>query len=240
MYFLRLLMNDQNIYYQQNDRFLIAVDCIIFGFQQNQLCLLLLKRGFEPSKGEWSLAGGFLKKNESLKAAAQRVLSELTGLTNLFMEQIEAFGEMERDPGERVISAAYYALINVADYQKNLVKEFHTQWVDIKEIPKLIFDHNQMVQAALERLRQKAASQPIGFNLLPEKFTLNQLQKLYEAIYQKEFDNRNFRKRIIELGFIEKSDEKDKSTSKRGAFLYILNKKKYEKAIHEGLNFEIN
>ena len=227
-------------FYKVNDRFLIAVDCIIFGFKENELCLLLVKRGFDPGKGEWSLAGGFLSKNESLNQAAGRVLKELTGLTDLFMEQVEAFGELDRDPGERVVSSAYYTLINIEDYRQDLVNEFHTKWVDIKSIPQMVFDHNKMVDAALERLRQKAVVQPVGFNLLPEKFTLTQLQRLYEAIYQREFDNRNFRKKFLGLHFIEKLSEKDKVSSKRGAFLYKFNQEKYNEAITTGLNFVNN
>lgn len=227
-------------YYQDHDRFLIAVDCIIFGFKDNELRLLLVKRGFNPGKGEWSLAGGFLTRQESLTTAAKRVLGELTGLNNVFMEQVETFGDLERDPGERVLSAAFYALINMEDYKESLVKEYHTKWVDINNIPDMVFDHNRMVKRALEKLRRKAATQPLGFNLLPDKFTLTQLQRLYEAIYQREFDNRNFRKKFIGMDFIEKLDEKDKTSSKRGAFYYKFNKEKYENAEELGLNFVTN
>ena len=229
-------MSSVKQYYQNNQRFLIAVDCIIFGFKENELCLLLLKRGFEPGKGKWSLAGGFLKQTESLNQAAQRILTELMGLQNIFMDQVDMFGDIDRDPGERVISSAHYALINMEHYNDQMVNKFHTRWFNIKNIPDLVFDHKPMVMHALERLRQKAASQPIGFNLLPEKFTLNQLQRLYEAIYQLELDNRNFRKKFMSYDFIEKLEEKDKASSKRGAFYYRFNKEKYENATNTGFN----
>lgn len=223
-------------YYSSNDTFYVAVDCIILGFKENELCVLLLKRGFEPAKGKWSLAGGFVKKKESLDQSAIRILTELTGLSDIFMEQVEAFGEIERDPGERVISVAYYALINTAHYNPQLVRHYHTRWYNLKKLPALIFDHNVMIQKSIVRLKQKAGIQPIGFNLLPEHFTLIQLQRLYEAIYQKEFDNRNFRKKILSFDFIEKLEVKDKSSSKRGSFLYKFNKEKYEKANINSLN----
>ena len=228
-----------NRYYQDKDQFHVAVDCIIFGFKDNELCLLIVKRGFEPCKGKWSLAGGFLKKSESLWESVQRVLEELTGLTDLFMEQVGTFGDMNRDPGERVVSTAYYALINLEDYNQHLVKKYHTHWVNINRLPQLIFDHGQMIKAALEKLQQKVAIQPIGFNLLPEKFTLTQLQRLYEVIFQRKFDNRNFRKKFLSLSFIEKLFEKDKTSSKRGAFYYTFNKEKYEKAVTSSLSFAI-
>lgn len=224
-------------YYNIEDKFNVAVDCIIFGFDDEGLKLLLLQRNFEPALGKWSLMGGFLKENESIDDAASRVLIQLTGLTNVYMEQLSTFGEIGRDPGARVISVAYYALININEYDKELVKRNNAHWVRIDQLPELIFDHDRMVQKALRRLRRKASSEPVGFNLLPEKFTLPQLQRLYEAIYQVGFDKRNFRKKILSLGILEKMEEKDKESSKRGAFLYHFNEEKYHRLVDDGFSF---
>ena len=170
-------------YYNINPQFYVSVDCIIFGFDKGSLKLLLLKRNFEPAKGSWSLMGGFVQDGESVDDAAKRVLAELTGLENVYMEQVGTFGEVDRDPGERVISVAYYALININEYDRNLVQQHNAHWAEINEIPPLVFDHPQMVKQARIMLQKKASSEPIGFNLLPSLFTLFQLQSLYEAIY---------------------------------------------------------
>ena len=216
-------------YYRDSSKFYAAVDCIIFGFRNGGLSLLLLKRKFEPAKGRWSLMGGFVQKDESVDDAAKRVLKDLTGLDNIYMEQVGAFGKTNRDPGERVISIAYYALININDYDKDLVKSFNAFWTDINELPELIFDHQEMVERARNMMKQRVSNDPIGFNLLPEFFTLTQLQNLYEAIYGETIDKRNFRKRVADMVFIEKTDMIDKSGSKRGAYLYKLNNDLYHK-----------
>ena len=209
-------------YYNINPQFYVSVDCIIFGFDKGSLKLLLLKRNFEPAKGSWSLMGGFVQDGESVDDAAKRVLAELTGLENVYMEQVGTFGEVDRDPGERVISVAYYALININEYDRNLVQQHNAHWAEINEIPPLVFDHPQMVKQARIMLQKKASSEPIGFNLLPSLFTLFQLQSLYEAIYGEPLDKRNFRKRVADLNYIEKTDKIDKTGSKRGAALYKL------------------
>lgn len=217
-------------YYNINPRFYVSVDCIIFGFDKGSLKLLLLKRNFEPAKGSWSLMGGFVQDGESVDDAAKRVLAELTGLENVYMEQVGTFGEVDRDPGERVISVAYYALININEYDRNLVQQHNAHWAEINEIPSLVFDHPQMVKQARIMLQKKASSEPIGFNLLPSLFTLFQLQSLYEAIYGEPLDKRNFRKRVADLNYIEKTDKIDKTGSKRGAALYKFNENAYRKA----------
>ena len=217
-------------YYNITPRFYVSVDCIIFGFDKGSLKLLLLKRNFEPAKGSWSLMGGFVQDGESVDDAAKRVLAELTGLENVYMEQVGTFGEVDRDPGERVISVAYYALININEYDRNLVQQHNAHWAEINEIPPLVFDHPQMVKQARIMLQKKASSEPIGFNLLPSLFTLFQLQSLYEAIYGEPLDKRNFRKRVADLNYIEKTDKIDKTGSKRGAALYKFNEKAYRKA----------
>ena len=217
-------------YYNINPQFYVSVDCIIFGFDKGSLKLLLLKRNFEPAKGSWSLMGGFVQDGESVDDAAKRVLAELTGLENVYMEQVGTFGEVDRDPGERVISVAYYALININEYDRNLVQQHNAHWAEINEIPPLVFDHPQMVKQARIMLQKKASSEPIGFNLLPSLFTLFQLQSLYEAIYGEPLDKRNFRKRVADLNYIEKTDKIDKTGSIRGAALYKFNENAYRKA----------
>lgn len=217
-------------FYSAHPRFYVSVDCIIFGFHEGKISLLLLKRNFEPAKGEWSLMGGFVQEDESIDDAARRVLADLTGLTDIYMDQVEAFGSLDRDPGERVISVAYYALINIDDYDRELVKKHNAYWVNLDELPNMIFDHDDMVALALKKLRQKASTRPIGFKLLPEEFTLTTLQNLYEAILGEPLDKRNFRKQVAQMDYVEKVGTIDKTGSKRGAALYRFNEEKYEKS----------
>ena len=206
---------------------LLSVDCIIFGFDNNKLKILIGKRNMDPGRGEWSLYGGFVRSDESLDEAAHRTLRELTGLRNIFMRQVGAFGNLDRDPGERVVSVAYYALINVKDYSERQRKQHDVEWVNIEDIPQMYSDHNEMVVKARKLMKQKMKTDPVGFELLPDLFTLTQLQRLYEAVNGEELDKRNFRKRIKEMDFIEKTDLIDKNTSKRGASLYRFNKKAF-------------
>ena len=225
--------------YKEHSKFYVALDSIIFGFDENDLKLLLIKRGFEPEKGSWSLMGGFLQPNESLDEAASRILEKLTGLSGVFMEQLHSYGEVNRDPVDRTISVAYYALIKTDHYDQKLAAEHGAEWFSINEIPPLIFDHNNMVSMAHETLKRKSKTQPIGFELLPEKFTIPQIRKLYEAINQKEFDHRNFSKKIKAMPWLVELNEKDKSTSKKGAFLYKFDKNEYKRLKSEGLNFSL-
>jgi len=229
----------QEDHYKDKDRHLVAVDSIIFGFDKNQLKILLIKRNFDPCKGKWSLMGGFLRKDESLDGAAQRVLYSLTGLKDVYLEQLYTYGDLNRDPGARVISTAYYALINIEKYEEQISQEYNAQWWDINDHPELIFDHNMMVNKALRRLKRKTRTQPIGFELLPEKFTIPQLQALYEAIHQRKMDKRNFRKKILSYDFLERLEEKDKRNSKKGAFFYKFNEQKYRELVQKGYGFEI-
>jgi len=228
-------------FYGKYPKLQVAVDSIIFGFNENEreLKLLILKRKFEPARGNWSLMGGFVKPHESLDDAAKRIVNQLTGLDNVYMEQLYTFGEPKRDPGGRIISVAYFSLIKINEYDKNLVKQHDAYWISLSELPELIFDHSEMVEKALRKLRIRAQTQPIGFELLPEKFTIPQLQGLYEAIYQTAFDKRNFRRKLLAMGLLEKLDEKEKETSKKGAFYYRFKKQKYEELLQKGFNFEI-
>ncbi|MDD3078837.1 MAG: NUDIX domain-containing protein [Paludibacter sp.] len=213
-------MVNASIYYSAQDSFLVAVDCIILGFADNQIRLLVHDREIEPAAGGMSLMGGFVRSNESLNDAAIRVLTSLTGLENIFMEQVGMYGEIARDPGERVISCVYYALIDIREHDESRLSKHNAYWINVNQADKLIFDHAQMVRDAITILRRKAAIQPIGFNLLPEKFTLTQLQSLYEAIYDQPMDKRNFRKKMLGFDFLEKLNEVDKSSSKKGAYYY--------------------
>ena len=222
-------------YYKEFQKVLLSVDCIIFGFDQNKLKILIGRRNMDPGRGEWSLYGGFVRNDESLDAAAQRTLLELTGLRNIYMSQVGAFGNIDRDPGERVVSVAYYALINVKDYSERLRKQHGVEWVNIEDIPQMYSDHNAMVAKARKLIQQKIKTNPVGFELLPELFTLTQLQRLYEAVNGEPLDKRNFRKRIKDMDFIEKTELIDKKTSKRGASLYRFNKK----AFTEDKNFKL-
>ena len=214
-------------FYSQHPKFHVAVDCIIFGFQQGTLKVLLQRRAFEPRLGEWSLMGGFVKRDEDIDEAAVRVLESLTGLRDIYMKQVGAFGSVNRDSGDRVISVAYFALVDIDLVKHDLTGEHYPFWADVNDLPPLVFDHRQMVEKAHDRLITLVHSRPVGFNLLPELFTLTQLQQLYEAILGHDIDKRNFRKRIAEMAFIEKTEHIDKTSSRRGAALYRFNKEAF-------------
>ncbi|GET25422.1 NUDIX domain-containing protein [Prolixibacter sp. NT017] len=225
--------------YTDKERFHLAVDCVIFGFDGEHLNLLLYKRDFEPEKGGWSLMGGFLQKEETLDDAAYRVLARITGMRDIYMEQLSAFSEIDRDPAARVVSMAYYSLINIQDYREDLLKKHGAQWFSINEIPNLVFDHSEIVDKALRRLKRRAKYQPIGFELLPETFTITQLRLLYEAIYQEKLEPANFRRKIISMNLLDRLPIKDMSNSKKGAYLYAFNKERYEEYEANGFSFEL-
>jgi 8-oxo-dGTP diphosphatase len=229
-------------YYPHGTKHLIAVDCIIFGYDilEKEIKLLLFKRIVEPAKGKWSLAGGFVEPDESLDAAASRILRKLTGLDSVYMKQSYAYGETDRDPGARVISIAYFALITIRDIDKELAERNGVSWRSLSRLPDLIFDHPLMVKRALADLQNQVKIRPVGFELLPEKFTLVQLQDLYEAIYQRKVDKRNFRKKILSMGILEKLDEKERETSKKGAFYYKFNEGTYKKLKQNGFYFNLD
>ncbi|PCJ98734.1 MAG: DNA mismatch repair protein MutT [Flavobacteriaceae bacterium] len=226
-------------YYSHIGKMYVATDCIIFGFDSGELKLLVFKRRVEPNKGLWSLIGSFVEIDEDVDKAASRILKEITGISNVFFEQLMAYGKVERDPGYRCISIAQYALIRIDDYDEKLVESHGAFWYKFEDLPTLALDHNLMVLDGLKRLRRRAKYQPIGFELLPEKFTIPQLQALYEAIYQRKLDSRNFRKKVNSLNVLIKLDEKDKTSSKRGAYLHKFNHENYNKLLLSGFNFEI-
>jgi len=225
------------VHYPKQSRILVAVDCIIFGFDGSEVKLLLIHRGFVPEKGKWSLMGGFVQKNESLEEAAARVLKTLTGLDGVYMEQLHTFSDQRRDPVERTISVTYFALIDIHQYEDQLSDQFRPEWFSLKKIPALIFDHAKMVEMARQKLRYKAAIHPILFELLPKKFTIPQLQLLYESVFDQELDKRNFSRKVLSTGLVVKLKEKEKRKSRRGAFYFRLNKKNYSDEFHSIFNF---
>jgi ADP-ribose pyrophosphatase YjhB (NUDIX family) len=224
--------------YNDQVKTLLAVDCIIFGFDKKNLKILLIKRDFEPEKGHWSLMGGFLQPDENLDSAATRVLNHLTGLDNVYMEQLRAYSALDRDPVDRTVSVSYYALINISEHTV-LNKDFSAKWFNIKEAPDLIFDHNIMVANAMSRLRYRAFTKPIGFELLPEKFTMKQLQTLYETILDEKLDKRNFINKINALDILLKTTEKDMNSSRKGSFLYTFDETKYKLKVSDGFTFKL-
>lgn len=221
--------------YKQQHPYLLALDSIIFGFDGESLKILLVKRGMEDTT--WSLMGGWLQPSESLEEAAARILFDLTGLANVYLEQLHAFGDPYRDPIVRTISVAYFSLVKVADYESKISETFQARWFSIYDLPPLLFDHADMVDLAIKRLRYKAAQHPIGFELLPEKFTIPQLKKLYDAVYNTEFDKRNFSRKILSTNLLIKLEEKQKGFSRKGAYYYEVDKGKYQQATDSFLNF---
>lgn len=217
--------------YAHPDRLLVALDCIIFGFDGGDLKLLLIKRELDPERGKWSLMGGFLSRTEDLDEAARRILFELTGLENVFMEQLQTFGRPNRDPQERTISVGYYALIDLHSHDAELARRNSAHWVSLPNRPPLVFDHDEMVSLALQRLRYKAALHPVGFELLPDRFTIPQLQKLYEAIYGTSIDRRNFSRKLLSTGLLLPTGEKDAQSLTKKAALYELNRAEYQQQL---------
>lgn len=222
--------------YSGQTRILVAVDCIIIGFDGEHYKLLLIQRGFAPEKKKWSLMGGFVQPEETLEQAANRVLKQLTGLEQVYMEQLHVFSDPQRDPVERTIAVAYFALIDIHKYEKQISHEYNAEWFLLSDMPQLIFDHGQMVEMAKNRLRYKAALHPILFELLPGKFTIPQLQALYEGLYDTSFDKRNFSRKLLATGLLIKQKEKDKENSKKGAYYFKLNKKKYTDSFQTFIN----
>ncbi|HYF52120.1 MAG TPA: NUDIX domain-containing protein [Planctomycetota bacterium] len=227
-------------YTYEHPRPSLTVDCVVFGLDEEDLKVLLIQRNLEPYEGKWALPGGFIKLFESLDEAARRELKEETGVQNVRLEQLYTFGDVDRDPRERVITVAYYALANLADHAvKAATDARHAAWFPVNELPTLAFDHKHILDVALERLKGKVRYQPIGFELLPEKFTLTQLQRLYEKILERELDKRNFRKKILGMDLLIETDEIEQDVAHRAARLYRFDEKKYRRLVQKGFNFEI-
>lgn len=229
-------------HYAVLEKNLLAVDCVIFGYNisDKELKLLLIKRKFEPEYGKWSLPGGFVKRDEGVQEATYRVLYQLTGLKDVYLEQSSAWGDVNRDTGGRVITISHFALINTYELDPVMIEASSAHWRSISRIPKLIFDHKKIVEKAHKQLIDRIKVKPVGFELLPEKFTLVQLQDLYEAIYQRTIDKRNFRKKIISMNLLEKLDEKEKETSKKGAYYYRFIPQRYEDFRRQGFYFNLD
>lgn len=219
----------------------VTVDCVIFGLdEQTTLKVMLIRRNLPPFKGEWALPGGFVRMGESLEEAALRELEEETGIREVFLEQLYSFGEITRDPRDRVITIAYYALVNLVEYPIAASTDAEdATWFPIDQLPTLAFDHQRIFQVALRRLQGKLRYEPIGFELLPKKFTLSQLQKLYETVLGQVLDKRNFRKKILKMGLLIELDEKQQDVAHRAARLYQFNEEKYQQLKQQGFNFEL-
>ena len=218
----------------------LTVDCVVFGIDDEDLKVLLIQRDIQPFEGAWALPGGFVLMNESLPEAARRELREETGLERVFLEQLFTFGEPDRDPRGRVVSVAYYALVRLLDHKVQAATDARdARWFPVWDTPSLAFDHERILQAALDRLKAKVRYQPIGFELLPKKFTLSQLQGLYETVLERELDRRNFRKKILSMDILEELDELQEGVAHRAARLYRFNERKYKKLAKAGFNFQI-
>jgi 8-oxo-dGTP diphosphatase len=218
----------------------LTVDCVVFGLDDEDLKVLLIQRDIPPFEGRWALPGGFVRVEESLEDAAKRELAEETGIRNVFLEQLYTFGDVNRDPRERVVTVAYYALVNLQGHAIQATTDARSAaWFALDDTPALAFDHNRILQTGYERLKGKVRYQPIGFELLPPKFTLRQLQHLYEKVLDRELDKRNFRKKILGMGLLEELDEVEQDVAHRAARLYRFDRKKYERLTKQGFNFEV-
>jgi 8-oxo-dGTP diphosphatase len=218
----------------------VTVDGVVFGFDDADLKLLLIQRKVDPFKGKWALPGGFVRPDEDLEAAVRRELADETGITRLYLEQLFSFGDPKRDPRERVISVAYYALVKLADHRLRAASDaVDVAWFPVAELPKLAFDHEKFVEVALRRLKAKVRYEPIGFELLPEKFTLGELQRLYEAVLEQAVDKRNFRKKILGTELLDPLDEYQQDVAHRAAQYYRFNRARYEQLKKRGFNFEL-
>lgn len=219
----------------------LTVDCVVFGYQADAaLKVLLIQRKLPPYKGQWALPGGFVQMEESVDAAAMRELKEETGVADVFLEQLYTFGALGRDPRDRIISVTYYALISLQSHPVQAASDANdAQWFELADLPVLGFDHKEILECAIARLRAKIRYEPIGFELLPNVFTLSQLQKLYEQILQRDLDKRNFRKKLLKMNLLIDTGEKEKDVSHRAAQLYRFDADKYKALKQQGFNFDL-
>jgi 8-oxo-dGTP diphosphatase len=218
----------------------LTVDVVVFGLDEGDLKVLLIQRDQPPFENKWALPGGFVHVDETVDAAAKRELQEETGVGNVYLEQLYTFGELDRDPRERVVTVAYYALVNLSDHRiKATTDARNAAWFAVSDLPRLAFDHDRILETALKRLKAKVRYQPIGFGLLPRRFTLSQLQRLYETVLERALDKRNFRKKILSMDLLIELDEIEQDVSHRAARLYRFDEKKYQRLAQKGFNFEI-
>lgn len=218
----------------------LTVDCAVFGLDENDLKVLLIQRDLEPFAERWALPGGFVRENETLEEAALRELREETGLSKVFLEQLYTFGRPDRDPRERIVTVAYYALVKLLDHRVQAATDArNAAWFEVGDLPKLAFDHDEILDVALKRLQGKVRYQPIGFELLPPKFSLTQLQRMYEIILERGLDKRNFRKKVLSLDILDELDEVEQDVAHRAARLYRFDERKYRQKVKDGFNFEM-
>lgn len=218
----------------------VSIDCLIFGFRNSELDILLIKHGEGISKGRWALPGGWIRFNESIDDAATRLLTSLTGVSNIFLKQLQAFGEVDRYPGKRVITVAYFALINADNYSLSAgFTASDARWFKLNEIPRLPYDHNKILRTGFRYLQHKVRHEPIGFNLLPKKFTLHEILKLYEAILETELDKPNFRRKLLKMNLLAPCNEKQRDVSHRAAKFYRFDKKIYKQLKESGFTFQL-
>lgn len=220
----------------------VSIDCLVFGYDVSagDLKVLLFQREVEPFAGEWSLIGGLVKEEENLSDAARRVLIKFTGLEDVFLEQLATYGKADRDPGGRVVSILYWSLIKLDELHRDIANTHGARWFGLEELPGVVLDHSDMIRLGIEKLVSNAKTSPIGFELLPQDFTLPQLKQLYDAIYGKDIDDRNFRKKILSTGLLIKQNKKDKTTSRKGAFLYQFDTEKYAELKKNGYHLDLN
>ena len=227
-------------YTYQYPRPAFAVDCVVFGLDEEHLKVLLIERDREPFAGCWALPGGFVEIDEAIDDAARRELAEETGVENVFLEQLYTFGAVDRDPRDRVVSVAYYALVNLLDHQLHAASDARqAAWFSVKRLPRLAFDHREILNLAQQRLRGVVRYRPIGFELLPRKFTLRQLQHLYETILDRKLDKRNFRKKILGMQLLQELGECESGVAHRAARLYRFDRRNYNQLVNKGFNFEL-
>lgn len=233
-------MKKEKKYTYDYERPALATDTVIFGFDGTQVKVLLTQREREPFKNKWALPGGFVFMEETTEQAAKRLLQEKAGLRNVYIEQLYTFSEVDRDPRERIVAVAYYALVNAHQYEVSAGRDtLKTEWFGLNELPKLAFDHARIIRVAIERLKGKVSYQPVGFELLNEKFTLPQLQTLYEAILEMPIDKRNFRKKILSTGLLLPLEEKEKNVAHKAARYYSFDKRMYKELTKKGFHFEL-
>lgn len=218
----------------------LTTDCVVFGLDEEDLKILLIQRALPPFENEWALPGGFIRVGEDINTCARRGLEEETGLKNVYLEQLATIGTPDRDPREHVVTIAYFALVNLIDHPPTAATDArNAAWFSFDDLPPLAFDHEKILKLARERLRGKVRYQPIGFELLPKKFTLTQLQQLYELILEEPLDKRNFRKKVIKLGILAETNEVEKDVARRAARLYRFDRSRYRKLQKQGINFEL-
>ena len=218
----------------------LTVDCVVFGYEEELLKVLLIKRDLEPFKNSWALPGGFVRIDETLDEAAIRELKEETAVENIYLEQLYSFGTINRDPRERVVTVAYYALVKLSEHKaKGGTDASEAKWYPILDLPELAFDHTTIIQLAFKRLQGKVRYEPIGFELLPKKFPFSAIEHLYETILQRKIDRRNFRKKMLNMSIIKQLELQQSNVAHRKGYLYSFDKKEYEKLVKKGFNFEI-